>query len=162
MKRKCDNCDNPATVHLTEIVDGEKTEKHLCEVCAANENITVKPAMGINQMVQEFLAQSQQAKRLSELVCDGCGMSFLEFRHNGLLGCPRDYSAYGEVLVSLLQRAHEGADQHIGKVPKRAGTDQHRQNELLRLRAALKDAVGTEDYEQAAAIRDQIQELETL
>ena len=42
-KMKCDNCNNPATVHLTEIKHGKKIEKHLCEQCAAqNEGLPVK------------------------------------------------------------------------------------------------------------------------
>ena len=160
MKRKCDNCDRPATVHLTEIADGEKIEKHLCEVCATKEGITVQPDMGISQMLEDFIMHTQQAKQFSEMVCDQCGMSFLEFRHGGLLGCPHDYGAFGPALDTLLLRAHEGATHHIGKVPAHAGGDEHRQNELLRLRAKLKEAVGQEKYEQAAGIRDRIKELE--
>ena len=34
MFRTCDRCENPATVHLTEIKGGKKTERHLCENCA--------------------------------------------------------------------------------------------------------------------------------
>jgi protein arginine kinase activator len=48
----------------------------------------------------------------------------------------------------------------VGKVPKRAGLDQKRQNRILRLRAELKGAVAAEDYERAAILRDQIRELE--
>ena len=31
---KCQTCSNPATVHLTDIVEGQKKEVHLCEACA--------------------------------------------------------------------------------------------------------------------------------
>ena len=62
--------------------------------------------------------------------------------------------------MPLLERVHEGASQHVGKVPSRAGTDERRPAALLRLRAALKDAVAEEDYERAARLRDQIKELE--
>ena len=64
-------------------------------------------------------------------------------------------------LVAVLQRVQQGATQHIGKVPHRAGSDQRLQNTLLRLRAELKEAVGREDYERAAGIRDQIKEFDT-
>ncbi len=160
MKQKCDKCDRPATVHLTEIVDGHKSEKHLCEVCASSEGITIQQNMPISQLLEDFVMQSQQAKKLGELVCDHCGMSFLEFRQGGLLGCPHDYEAFSSALEPLLARAQEGASHHIGKVPSRAGGDEQRQNELLRLRADLREAVQTEAYEQAAQIRDRIKELE--
>ncbi len=159
MKEKCDNCDRPATVHLTEIVNGEKLEKHLCDVCAANEGVTIQ-APSLNQMLEEFVTHSQQVKQLGEMVCEHCGMSFLEFRQNGLLGCPNDYNVFRSALVRLLERAHEGHDHHVGKVPATAGGDERRQNEMLRLRSALRDAVQREAYEHAAELRDRIKELE--
>lgn len=161
MKQKCDNCDRPATIYLTDIIDGKKLEKHLCEVCAAKEGIAVNsPHVPISQLLEDFVMQTQQAKQLSELVCDHCGITFLEFRQAGLLGCPNDYEAFSAAMVPLLERAHEGASHHVGKVPARAGGDERRQSELLRLRADLKEAVLREDYERAARIRDQIKELE--
>jgi len=35
MIMKCERCNKPATIHLTEIQGGKKIEKHLCEACAA-------------------------------------------------------------------------------------------------------------------------------
>lgn len=160
MKRKCDKCDRPATMHLTDIVDGNKIERHLCEVCAANEGITVTAHVPIQQLLEEFVTHSQKARQLGELVCDQCHTSFLEFRQSGLLGCPHDYEVFAEALTPLLARAHEGGSQHVGKVPSRAGGDQQLQVRLLRLRSALGEAVQREDYRQAARIRDQIKELE--
>lgn len=162
MKPKCDKCDRPATVHLTEIIDGQKSEKHLCEVCAATEGITMQQSVPISQLLEDFVMQSEQAKKLGELVCDRCGMSFLEFRQGGLLGCPHDYEAFADALEPLLARAQEGAVHHVGKMPSRAGGDQVRQNELLKLRADLSAAVQGEVYEDAARIRDRIKELEGL
>ncbi|NLF32843.1 MAG: hypothetical protein GX591_18390 [Planctomycetes bacterium] len=160
MKQKCDKCDRPATVHLTEIVDGQKTEKHLCEVCASAEGITVQPSIPISQLLEDFVMQSQQAKQLGDLTCDHCGMTFLEFRQHGLLGCSHDYEAFGEALEPLLARAQEGAVTHVGKVPSRAGGEEVRQNRLLQLRSRLQKAIRAEAYEEAARLRDQIQELE--
>lgn len=163
MKRKCDHCDRPATVHLTEIAHGKKIEKHLCEACAAKEGVPIQPP--ISQLLEDFVAQAQQAqqaqtRQFGELACPHCGISFLEFRQSGLLGCAYDYEVFQEPLTPLLQRAQEGGSQHVGKLPRRAGGDQQRQNELLQLRAALKEAVLQEQYERAAQLRDRIKELE--
>ena len=162
MKFKCDHCDKPATIHLTEIVGGQKTEKHLCEDCAAGEGITVKANVPISQLLESFILQTtdSEAEAPDAQRCEICGMTFSEFRSSGLLGCPNDYDAFEESLQPLLERAHEGMSQHIGKVPHRADGDQKRQNAILRLRAELKAAVTSEDYERAAALRDQIKELE--
>jgi len=160
MKLKCDNCQAEATVHLTEIVNGQKIEKHLCEQCAASEGITIKSQVPLTQLLEELALQTAGGKELAQLRCDVCGISFLEFRQQGLLGCPHDYVAFEEVLVPLLERAHEGASQHVGKVPVSAPAEERRQSELLRLRGQLKEAVSQEDYERAAQLRDRIRELE--
>lgn len=161
MKPECDKCGKPATVHLTEIVDGKKIEKHLCEDCAVAEGITtVKANLPISQLLEDFILQSSGQDQTSDLKCDVCGLSFPEFRQRGLLGCPNDYDAFEAALVPMMQRAQEGASQHIGKVPRRAGSSQKKQNAILRLRAELKNAIGAEDYERAAVLRDQIKELE--
>ena len=161
MKHKCDKCDRPATVFMTEIIDGQKIEKHLCDECAMAEGITIKASVPISQLLEDFILQSQTgAEELAELKCDVCELTFSEFRKRGVLGCPHDYDAFESALRPLLEHAQEGASQHTGKVPHRAGSRQKKQNALLRLRAELKSAIAAENYERAAALRDQIKELE--
>lgn len=160
MTDKCDKCDNTATIHLTEIVDGAKIEKNLCEKCAMSEGITVTANIPISKLLEDFVLQTSAEAGQADLKCDVCGMTFAEFRQQAVLGCPNDYNAFEPALGPLMERAHEGARQHIGKVPRRAGSDQKKQNALLRLRAELKGAVGAEDYERAAELRDRIKELE--
>jgi protein arginine kinase activator len=158
---KCDNCNKQATVHLTEIRNGKKIEKHLCEQCAAQEGITIK-TQPISQILEELALQSAAGKELSQLKCEHCGISFLEFRQQGLLGCPRDYDCFEAALAPLLERAHESATQHLGKAPRSASPEQRKQNELLRLRGQLHEAVASEQYERAVELRDRIKNLEAL
>ena len=40
---KCQICENPATVHLTDIVNKKKRELHLCEQCARERNLIPEP-----------------------------------------------------------------------------------------------------------------------
>lgn len=161
MKTKCDKCDKPAKVHLTEIVDGQKTEKHLCEQCAVSEGITIKASVPISQFLEDFVLQSSQTDAAaSPLTCEMCGLTFNEFRQQALLGCPHDYDAFEPAMLPLLERAQEGASQHTGKAPRRAGVSEKKSNAALRLRSMLKAAIASEDYERAAALRDQIKELE--
>jgi len=158
----CQRCQKrQATVHLTEIVHGEKREKHLCERCAAEEGIAVKTQVSLNELLANFVMAQGSTAETAKLTCEACGITFTEFRNGGLLGCPYDYDAFEKVLLPLLQRAHEGGTQHVGKVPKRAGIGQERQHELMRLRRELAAAVDREDYELAAKLRDQIKSLET-
>ena len=159
MKAKCDSCGQPATVHLTEIVNGEKIEKHLCEDCAASEGITIKAEVPISKLLEDFVLQSSE-EDVASPACEVCGMTFDAFRKTGQLGCPNDYDAFETALLPLLSRAQEGAERHIGKAPARAGADQQRLMSILRLRAELKNAIVSEDYEKAAGLRDRIKELE--
>ena len=160
MKIKCDKCDRPATVHMTEISGDEKVEKHLCEECAASEGITIKANVPITQLLEDFVLATTAGAEVAELQCDVCGLTFGQFRHAGVLGCPQDYDAFEKALVPMLERAHHGASQHIGKVPQRAGSDQARLNTILRLRGELKNAIAAEDYERAAELRDRIKEAQ--
>ncbi len=159
MKIKCQKCGKEATLHVTEIVQGQKIEKHLCQHCANQEGITIQVQMPLAQVLEELL-QTAAGRELANLRCDVCGINFLEFRQKGLLGCPNDYTVFEQALMPLLERAHEGASQHVGRVPGSAGETERRQNELLRLRSELKDAVASEQYERAVQIRDRIKELE--
>ena len=161
MKQKCDKCDKPATIYLTEIDNGVKTEKHLCEDCAAAEGITIKANPPISELLEDLVMHTVQSPEgVPGLKCDSCGLEYAEFRRTGLLGCPNDYDAFSPVLEPLIAGAQAGQTMHVGKVPARAGQAQQKQTAVLRLRGQLRTAVAAEDYELAAALRDQLRELE--
>lgn len=164
----CQLCKNsPATVHVTDITppNGEKRERHLCESCAEEEGITMKQHEPINTILAKFVQQKvgSGAQELANLTCPKCGVSFREFRVQGLFGCPHDYEVFAEYIAPLIERAHGGATHHIGKVPRRLGAQEGAgdEGELLRLRRRLNEAVETEDYEAAAKLRDQIKTVQS-
>jgi protein arginine kinase activator len=59
----------------------------------------------------------------------------------------------------LLRRLH-GGSRHAGKVPRRGGSGIRRQNEMKSLKAEMQELVRREAFEEAAALRDRIRELE--
>lgn len=165
MKWKCDNCNKTATVHLTEIKNGKKIEKHLCQDCAAqSEGLPVKSShTPINELLTNFVLAHSGLQKEQGTACESCGMTWNEFRQHGLLGCEHDYQLFEKDLTPLIQRAHEGATHHLGKVPVRrgaTGVPLKRQLDLTRLRKELARAVEGEDYERAAKLRDQIKQAE--
>jgi len=172
MSVKCDKCNKPATVHLTEIQNGKTVLRHLCEQCAAQgEGLVPKSAAHtpINQLLENFVNLHTGLQKEGNQTCEHCGMSWGDFRKDGLLGCEHDYAIFERDLTPLLQRAHENATHHVGKVPRRASraptaaglTQARKQADLTRLRKELAKAVESEDYERAAKLRDQIKEAET-
>jgi protein arginine kinase activator len=155
---RCESCNkNPATVHLTEIRNGEKTELHYCEPCAQSEgvNTLMTPQSFLSQLVEPNVAGGHEV----EIRCPQCGLSYAEFRQRGRLGCGEDYRLFGEGLRQLLERIH-GSTQHLGKVPGRVGQSLKRERELIELRRELSQAIQREQYEQAAELRDRIRILE--
>ncbi len=159
----CQRCNKAqATVHLLDIIpeSDEKRERHLCEQCAAEEGLTTQKHESINEILSSLIKQSSGAPQKQDLTCSQCGMTFREFRANGLLGCPNDYLAFEKALMPLIERAHNGGDRHVGKVPQGVGGEPPRYSKLAQLRRDLREAVDAEDYERAATIRDDIQDLE--
>jgi protein arginine kinase activator len=166
---KCDTCNRTATVHLTEIRNGKQVEKHLCEECAAqSEGMPglMKGHTPINELLTNFVMAHSGLQKEMNTTCEHCGASWAEFRQNGLFGCEHDYEAFDKDLTPLLQRAHEGATHHVGKVPARAGAvsaagrPKRKLVDIARLRKELAKAVEVEDYERAAKLRDQIRQAE--
>lgn len=161
---KCDKCNKPATIHLTEIHEGKRMEKHLCEQCAAEaEGLPVKAHTPINELLTNFVLAHSGLTKETAAGCPQCGITWAEFRQTGLFGCESDYALFDKDLTPLLQRAHEGGTHHLGKVPTRRGSSSvpaKRQIDLVRLRKELAKAVETEDYERAAKLRDQIRQAE--
>lgn len=161
---KCHRCPKVATLHITEIVKGEARELHLCEECAqqylggngGGENSgestggLIKAPAGLGEA---------ELEELEKLVCPTCKLTFREFRTSGRLGCPHCYIAFREELLPLLENIH-GETTHCGKFPKRAPDDSQKRYRLVKLRNDLRLAVAEESYEEAARLRDQIQELE--
>jgi protein arginine kinase activator len=164
---KCQQCEKPATFHITELTGSQPQELHLCESCAKSYLVhgesgvsTVAPTLAnvLAKQLQLGKAAEELAK-LDQRSCPVCGITFYEFRNQGRLGCPHDYVYFEKELSPLIANIH-GESRHNGKRPKghEAGTDQ--QTELIRLRREMKDAVEKEDYERASKFRDQIRQLE--
>lgn len=95
-------------------------------------------------------------------VCPECGITLPEFRAKGRFGCPRDYEVFAEHLDPLFERIHDAQPaRHVGRLPKRGDNDKvTRSLTVAELRKKLAAAVAEENYELAAGIRDQINELD--
>jgi protein arginine kinase activator len=163
---QCQICNkNDATIHLTEIVDGMRTEMHICEQCAIEQDIAVKSHIPINELLSNLLAVQPSDDELAgpserELVCPDCGFTLAQFRKEGVLGCPRDYEIFEKTLLAIIEKAHDGKTTHCGKIPLKTPGNTKRQMELLNLRQQLDAAVQSEDYELAAELRDKIKQSE--
>lgn len=164
-KGDCEGCKKPATNHITEIAGGKSVEKHYCDSCPKLSGEAMGGAKAhtpINELLNNFVLAHSGGTTSKEAaaVCESCGITWAEFKQSGLLGCENDYSVFEKELATIIQRAHEGATHHLGKVPtRRAGgsiTTSKKRNTLAKLRKDLAAAIEQEDYERAASLRDQI------
>ena len=73
------------------------------------------------------------------------------------MGCSECYTAFADSLETLLKGMHKGT-QHKGKVPPALRKAAAQKAELTRLESDLKAAIGREDFETAASLRDQIKQ----
>jgi len=158
---QCDSCPRPASVHLTDIIDGHKKEIHLCEECAEKRQLLQQKELNLSLILQTVLGQHVDpvTDELARLTCPACGIKYMEFRAEGRLGCPHDYSVFQTGLTPLLQRIHR-ADRHRGKRPRRGGATTALQAEIVQLRQQLRQAVEAEAYEDAGRLRDLLRQKE--
>lgn len=164
---KCQKCNkNEATTHYTQIINGKKTEYYLCEDCAELNNDIAGFKGGFDDDFGNFfsgffgnpLFPHSDALNSAETVCKVCGMKFNEFLNTGKLGCSHCYDTFSSRLQNPLKQIH-GRVKHTGKVPERMGGELKKKREIEKLELDLKDAVATQNFEEAAKLRDKINEL---
>ncbi|GGE21212.1 protein-arginine kinase activator protein [Marinithermofilum abyssi] len=167
----CQECGKrPATLHYTKIINGEKTEFHLCEVCAQEKGEQMPGAEGgfsIHHLLSGLLnfdshpqagGQEQTGVKQETLRCPTCGLTYSQFSKIGRFGCSDCYQAFRERLGPLFRRVH-GHTAHRGKVPQRTGGQLKIQREIERLKSELNQRVANEEFEEAARLRDRIRAL---
>ncbi|UCH11992.1 MAG: UvrB/UvrC motif-containing protein [Candidatus Omnitrophota bacterium] len=173
----CDICHKrEAAIHITEIINDEVKELHVCQKCAEAENIKMQQAFGMADLLSGLVEFPSLIEEKKELKCPACGMTYSDFRRLGKLGCGDCYKAFRNVLLPLLKNIH-GSTHHMGKEPERiiatgkgtvppAGRQVKKvkaatkEDRIAELKEKLKKAIQAEEYEQAAVLRDRIRALE--
>ena len=158
----CELCkQSQATVHLTEIVNDQMTELHLCEACANQKGAQVESHFGLADLLSGLadFSKTQEPEEVSTKACPACGMTYDDFRKVGRLGCAECYATFKRSLGSLLKRIH-GSPIHIGKSPARLVKPAKAKVELAELKRRLERAIEQEEFEEAARLRDHIRRME--
>lgn len=149
-----------ATVHLTQIT-GEKMQKvDLCEECAKTKGVNDQTGFSLADLLLGLGASQEleQSPGGTEAKCSQCGFTHADFKKSGRLGCSECYVTFSDGLGGLLKTMHKGT-RHVGKVPESLRTRRDLSNQLTALQKKLNKAIETEDFEQAALLRDQIKQL---
>jgi len=165
---QCDHCDNKATVFYTQIIDGVSKKSCLCESCATKQGVTdpegfllgsgdilagSKPQKSSSKPQPETSAGTQAAR-----CCPGCGFAFEDLKKTGRLGCSDCYQFFRREIKANLGGMHKGTC-HTGRVPEGMLEAFAQRQKLEKLQLNLNDAIESEDYEKAASLRDQINQI---
>jgi len=126
----CQVCQkNDAVVTYTEIVNGVKNEKHICQECA-NKYTGFGGApfiIGNSNLLSSLLASvlghsvnnmSDSGMKKTNIVCPSCGMTYNEFLKYSKYGCVDCFKTFSPILESYLKKI-QGSCEHTGKVPYR-------------------------------------------
>jgi protein arginine kinase activator len=155
---KCEACQKEeATVHLTQVINGEVRKMHLCEECAAEKGVDIQNPASIADVLLG-LGQPQGERPASRAACPNCHLRPADFKKSGRLGCPACFEAFREELEPLLKSMHR-TDQHFGKVPRGQSDRIKRSAESAMLQRRLEEAIAAERFEEAAELRDRLQGL---
>lgn len=151
---------NEAKVHLTQIVGDKMQKVDLCEACAKSKGVNEPGGFSLADLLLGLGASQEMAQTSAgeEIRCSSCGFTQADFKKAGRLGCAECYTAFSEGMENLLKTMHKGT-KHIGKVPVAMRQSRDLTERLKALNKKLEKAIATEDFEQAAVLRDEIKAI---
>lgn len=163
----CDDCGvRPANFLLKAVTEDGVREKNLCAVCMAKYQRRI-PGLDFSNLagILSGILESHSTEKTETydaetdaLTCPDCKTTYAEFRRNGRVGCAKCYTEFRKPLESLLLKVH-GNLQHAGRMPGGVQNDASIRMNIDRLKQDLVKAIASEEYEQAAQIRDQVRGL---
>lgn len=170
---KCERCkQNEATFFYEEAINGQSRSMRLCAECAAKMKMGGKPFSeqgdglpfpSFTQLHNNFLDDlfgitAPSAKEIAKS-CPGCGAAWSDLLKSSKAFCPECYSTFLEELRPTLRSLH-GNVAHTGRAPAGRRAQKEKLDRLSALKAQLTEAISTENFEEAAKLRDEIRGLE--
>jgi protein arginine kinase activator len=167
----CQNClQNQSNYHFTKIINGNKTEYHLCESCAREKGDIIKGpgnSFSIHNLLSGMLniefGPTGNAPKATDTRCESCGMSFREFSKKGRFGCANCYQAFRDQLDPLIRRVQQNNTSHAGKSPLHRNPEEQARptitQQISALEKELQAEIRAEHYERAAVLRDRMSRL---
>lgn len=131
----------------------------LCEDCAKTKGVNDPMGFSLADLLLGLGAsqEMEQTAGGTETSCPRCGFSQADFKKSGRLGCPECYRTFADALEGLLKTMHKGT-RHVGKAPESLRATRDLTDRIRALQKRLAKAIETEDFEQAAVLRDEIKQ----
>lgn len=156
---ECSECKKKIAVRYTEMANGQTHETSMCNDCPE-----------LQKKLKRITSSSDIDKEhaTTGLACGDCGTTLVAVKVGNPLGCSHCYEVFGETIIyemySMgkfplhLNTENKAESLHSGRSPGEIIEVNHSLR-LIALNEALKETLLKEDYEQAALLRDQINEL---
>ena len=176
----CEKCRiREANVRYMEIINGVKKEHSLCAQCAAEMNFGPYTALldgefNLGKLLSGLMglsASAEQDPALTEVVCPNCGTTYQEFVDRSRFGCADCYHVFDMLIGEKIKKLQD-SDSHTGKHPKMrpvlsgepevrddGSMEFSREEKIRQTERALKEAIRTENYEEAAILRDRLKSM---
>ncbi len=159
--KACDLCGKgEGTMRVRQLdKDGRATEIMICGECARLRGLgeVEKLKANVAEIITDLKTRIDEGD--AKLICQTCGLSYADFKKQGRLGCAECYTSFHDQLLPLIRRIHD-AVQHVGRTASGGRKQAQLKMNLQKLRDALSGAIQDEDYEKAAALRDQLKRTE--
>lgn len=165
----CQNCKSKeANTHVKSVVNGEYQEFMLCSECAKEmgyTNLFADAHSDFNSILGSFFSNALPAKSVTTR-CPVCKSTYHDIAKSGQVGCAKCYEVFLTELMPSIRRVH-GNTTHCGKTPfeiceekTEAVVQEDKSAQIDKLKAELEVAVKEQNFEYAAKLRDQINEME--
>lgn len=156
---KCNKCENNATFHYQSIINGEKTEFHLCPECAEKEGfgemLNYRPQPTASSFFNSFWDTPSKG------FMPGFRMPFESLFGRGFMPT----MILPQFRLAVEEAPHKATEcseceKDNAGIPLDAGEEIRSKRELSSLKHQLESAVKNEEFEKAAELRDKIREME--
>ena len=161
----CQYCDkNNATIHYTEVINGQVKKIHICENCAKTKGIDAGLPFSFSDV---FSALSKGLEKISSLPnaatdaslqCPGCNLQIQELMNQGRMGCAQCYETFESILNDILTNVQKSPC-HVGKMPRKCIHFDDVNRRIEEREKNLQAAIREERYEDCVVLRDELRKL---
>lgn len=162
----CPYCNKrEATIHYTEIRDGEMKHIWMCDTCARQRGIAANLPPQVREFMEKILGHQEQKDKLLQYVgthCPECGLEFSAILDNNMkVGCANCYNVFEKAIREYLSDEGDGVF-YGGKMPVNFDGKNDIKAEIVKLEAKLAAAIEDERYEECSILRDSIAKFQKL
>lgn len=158
----CDICKKKnAVIHIEKHASNNHTQLNICADCAGIESFSPDKIKGedLNRIINELAAYQKSVDQAS---CEDCGTTSEEFQKTAKVGCAKCYTNLSKA-VNLRAWQVAKSMKHIGRTPfnlfVKPADFAENVEDLQIIEEKLEKSISSENYEEAAILRDRIMEL---